>query len=143
MVWRYRIERDEAKPKAQEVKAPGTPERRQTTTLRIVRDTAMSRKLKIDYGYACQVCGLAIATKSGPYAEAAHIKPLGRPHNGPVVRSNIICLCPNHHVMFDAWMFSIADDFALLGTDGTLTVKLGHDIDLTMLAYHRSRYLDE
>ncbi|MCX5892441.1 MAG: HNH endonuclease, partial [Deltaproteobacteria bacterium] len=30
-----------------------------------------------------------------------HIKPLGSPHDGPDVRENILCVCPNHHVMLD------------------------------------------
>jgi predicted restriction endonuclease len=35
------------------------------------------------------------------YAEAHHIKPLGAPHNGPDVRANILCVCPNDHVLLD------------------------------------------
>jgi hypothetical protein len=33
--------------------------------------------------------------------EAAHIRPLGAPHNGPDTWDNTLCLCPNHHVPFD------------------------------------------
>jgi hypothetical protein len=33
--------------------------------------------------------------------EAAHIRPLGAPHNGPDTLDNTLCLCPNHHVLFD------------------------------------------
>ena len=33
--------------------------------------------------------------------EAAHIRPLGAPHNGPDTLDNTLCLCPNHHVPFD------------------------------------------
>jgi len=39
---------------------------------------------------------------AGPYAEAAHIRALGLPHNGPDVLENLLCLCPNDHVRFDA-----------------------------------------
>lgn len=35
------------------------------------------------------------------YAEAHHVKPLGSPHNGYDVRENILCVCPNHHVLLD------------------------------------------
>ncbi len=35
------------------------------------------------------------------YAEAHHIKPLGSPHNGPDEKSNIVCVCPNCHVLLD------------------------------------------
>ncbi|MBT6251913.1 MAG: hypothetical protein HOI84_01280, partial [Flavobacteriaceae bacterium] len=44
---------------------------------------------------------------SGPIAIGAHIKPLGRPHSGPDVKENLLCLCPNHHDQFDALAFSI------------------------------------
>lgn len=29
------------------------------------------------------------------YSEAAHIRPLGRPHAGPDVLANVLSLCPN------------------------------------------------
>ena len=35
------------------------------------------------------------------YSEAAHIKGLGKPHNGPDKASNMLVLCPNHHLQFD------------------------------------------
>jgi predicted restriction endonuclease len=35
------------------------------------------------------------------YCEAAHIKPLGKPHDGPDKTGNMIVLCPNHHLQFD------------------------------------------
>ncbi|MFD0222818.1 HNH endonuclease [Streptomyces hirsutus] len=50
----------------------------------------------------CQICGLQLSTRFGTYSEAAHIRGLGRPHNGPDKLSNLLALCPNHHVQFDA-----------------------------------------
>ncbi len=35
------------------------------------------------------------------YAEAHHVKPLGRPYNGPDTKDNIICVCPTCHVLSD------------------------------------------
>jgi predicted restriction endonuclease len=35
------------------------------------------------------------------YAEAHHVRPLGRPYNGPDTIDNIICVCPNCHVLLD------------------------------------------
>jgi hypothetical protein len=46
------------------------------------------------YDFTCQICGTRLATPAGAYAEICHIKPLGRPHNGPDVPENILCLCP-------------------------------------------------
>ncbi|MEJ6719982.1 MAG: hypothetical protein QNK82_15945 [Akkermansiaceae bacterium] len=58
------------------------------------------------------------------YAEAAHIRPLGTPHNGPDSMENLLCL--NHRVALDKYGYSIADDGTLIGIDGKLTVKSKH-----------------
>ena len=68
------------------------------------------------------------------------IQPLGEPHRGPDVVENILCLCPNHHVMFDNGVFSIADDFSLIGLDGQLTLSKKHKIEQAFLQYHREHY---
>jgi putative restriction endonuclease len=94
------------------------PKRRQHSTTRLVRDTAVSRDVKALHKHRCQVCGLLLDTPTGPYAEAAHIRPLGTPHDGPDTSDNVLCLCPNHHVLFDRGAFSIADDLSLLGMGG-------------------------
>ena len=52
--------------------------------------------------HTCQICGSRILLGDGsPYAEAHHVKPLGAPHNGPDHPGNIVCVCPNCHVMLD------------------------------------------
>lgn len=112
--------------------------RREGVVLRIIRDTKISQNIKRLYSFKCQVCGTAIRTKIGLYAEGAHIKPLGNPHNGEDCTSNILCLCPNHHVMFDKGSFSIDDDFSLLGeVSGTLHVNSEHRINTNNFKYHR------
>lgn len=93
------------------------------------------------HSYQCQVCGLAIETSAGLYAEAAHIKPLGEPHNGPDIESNILCLCPNHHVMFDNGTFAINDNLVLLGIEGKLKTSKKHLIGADLIKYHRDHYL--
>lgn len=70
-------------------------------TYRIVRDTPLTRALKLLHKHECQICGDAIELPSGRYSEAHHIKPLGEPHSGPDVENNILILCPNHHVLCD------------------------------------------
>lgn len=82
----------------------------------------------------------SVADSGGPYAEAAHIRPLGRPHNGPDICSNILCLCPNHHVLFDAGAFRIAADLTFIGIPGMLRVRAGHEVGEEFLAYHRDHY---
>jgi putative restriction endonuclease len=117
-----------------------TTQRVETTVQRIIRDTALAKKIKKQYDHRCQVCGIQILTAAGPYAEAAHIKALGKPHDGPDTENNILCLCPNHHVMFDKGVFSIADDLTLLGLPGVLRVREAHMIDRSHLAYHREHF---
>lgn len=112
--------------------------RKDTTISRIVRDTAIAQKIKSLYDFKCQVCDLQIVTSSGLYAEGAHIKGLGIPHNGPDIESNILCLCPNHHVMFDKGCFTINEDFSLNGISGILFVDNQHDIDAEYLEYHKN-----
>ena len=106
-----------------------------------IRDSSKAKAIKSLHDYQCQVCGLALETSAGPYAEAAHIKPLGKPHNGPDIDSNILCLCPNHHVMFDNGGFAIADDLELIGIKGKLRVNPKHQLGIEFIRYHREHYL--
>ena len=115
-----------------------TPQVKEGITYRRIRDTKLSKEIKRLYDYYCQVCGTRIETEGGYYAEAAHIKALGKPHNGPDTPDNIICLCPNHHVMFDKNVFSIAEDFSLVGIKGYLDVKSEHKLNREFLSYHRN-----
>ena len=107
---------------------------------RVIRDTAEARSVKELYGHACQVCSTRLKGPTGPYAEGAHIKPIGRPHNGPDSQANILCLCPNHHALFDLGAFTISADYSLVGAAGYLEVHPDHHIDPAMLAYRRDHY---
>lgn len=91
-----------ATPKASDIEEPTTPERVKQETYRILRDTNLARNVKTENQFLCELCGQSLKLGNGkPYAEAHHIKPLGSPHNGPDTRSNILCVCPNHHVLLD------------------------------------------
>jgi len=73
-----------------------------TLTTRIIRDTSLSLQIKKLYDNCCQICDHALPmTGDETYAEAHHIRPLGSPHDGPDIRENIICVCPNHHAQLD------------------------------------------
>lgn len=122
--------------------AYGPVPRRLATTLRLVRDTAITRQVKLLHDYHCQVCGTRLASPAGPYAEAAHIRPLGAPHHGPDVLANVLCLCPNHHILFDLGSFGVADDGNLMGIAGTLRTHLRHLIAPEFLAYHRIHFYE-
>ncbi|MEU5548162.1 YDG/SRA domain-containing protein [Micromonospora sp. NPDC047793] len=104
-IWRYRLVALESTDPPPAAPLHGTTDqqtpRTEATIQRLVRSTAVANGVKRLHGHRCQVCGIQLATPAGPYAEAAHIRALGKPHNGPDVPSNVLCLCPNHHVLFD------------------------------------------
>lgn len=115
--------------------------RKEGTVLRIVRDTKIAHDIKKLYNYECQVCRVTIKTKSGRYAEGAHIRPLGKPHDGDDNTDNLICLCPNHHVMFDKGTFAIKDDLILIGSEsGSLYIDPKHKLNNSNLEYHRKSH---
>src|SRR5262249_12593516 len=121
------------------------PVRKATTIQRIVRNTDVASQVKEWHDYHCQICGDRLMTRVGPYAESAHIRPLGSPHNGPDSSDNILCLCPNHHVLFDYGAFLISNDLNLIGigrAERLRTVK-EHRLSSDHLAYHRGMYPPE
>ncbi len=89
-------------PVASDIDEPEETERHLVSSYRVLRDTALARRIKAEMDFTCQQCGVRIMLADGtPYAEAHHVKPLGTLHNGPDHPGNIICVCPNCHVMFD------------------------------------------
>jgi putative restriction endonuclease len=146
-VWRYKLIKLPSVPTRTDVasdvaSAYSTPERREITVQRLVRDTAQARRIKAFYDYRCQMCGIRLEGLAGPYAEAAHIRPLGAPHNGPDTPNNILCLCPNHHVLIDHGGVGIAEDLSLIGAEGRLHLDPRHQISEEYLRYRREHYLD-
>jgi HNH endonuclease len=109
--------------------ADAPPERIQTTTYRVLRDTELARRVKVIHEFKCQLCGHTIELPDGSrYAEAHHIQPLGEPHNGPDVIGNILCLCPNHHAELDYRVSAI--------TIARLRRSDAHPIDPRYVDYH-------
>lgn len=118
-----------------------------TTISRRIRDSNVARRIKKLYGHRCQVCDLTIpGVGGGLYSEGAHVRPLGRPHLGQDVPSNLLCLCPNHHTQLDIGGMVILDDFTVASSPSQAAfAKLRfvgtHTIDLTNLAYHRAQWI--
>ena len=138
IVCRYRLVADRTKGLVlAEATTGGSARRTSMNVQRIVRDTALGREVKRLHDHHCQVCGIRLDCAGGPYAEAAHIRPLGRPHDGPDDLANLLCLCPNHHVLFDNGAFGIGPAMDLIGIAGRLAVVRGHRIDAQHLAFHR------
>ncbi|MFF4196646.1 YDG/SRA domain-containing protein [Nonomuraea sp. NPDC001831] len=114
-----------------------------TTVQRIVRNSAVVQRVKEWHEHRCQICGLAIEVNGGHYSEGAHIRALGKPHNGPDVEENVLCLCPNDHVRFDNGALYLSHDLkvidALTGAVvGPLRLHKHHRIDLGHVGYHRA-----
>jgi putative restriction endonuclease len=146
-IWRFRIEKlipdftldtNSAEPPSSVAPTGNeTPNSRQSTVTRIVRSTAVGEWVKRLHDFTCQICGTRLITPAGAYAETCHIKPLGRPHDGPDVPGNILCLCPNCHVLLDELAVWVNDDHSLGGLDRLLRVLPKHAISSEHLQYHR------
>ena len=123
-------------------------ERTKSTTNRLKRNPKISEKIKEIYNFRCQVCGVLLETPSGPIAIGAHIVPLGRPHNGPDVKENLLCLCPNHHDQFDALAFAIdPSNNRIVGLNDLkgkpLTISGKHNLGKEFLLHHWRRWAKE
>lgn len=93
----------------------------------VLRNRALAVQLKNLYDNTCQICDTKLSI--GPdkyYSEIHHIISLGRPHNGKDVLSNMICVCPNHHVQLDMKSIPI-----------TLMTEL-HEISQESINFHNS-----
>ena len=118
-----------------------TAELRQHSAM--VRRDELARQVKDIHDFTCQLCGLRLDTPAGPYAEAAHIRPLGSPHHGPDELDNLLCLCPNCHVLFDLGAVSVNADGELLGRFGSLRRHRKHALAAEHLQYHREHIYAE
>jgi putative restriction endonuclease len=145
-ICRYRLFAESSDPLKSEParRLPGAAPRREATHYRLVRDSAVAAAAKSMYGQACQVCGRSVTTLTGPYAEAAHVIPLGHPFDGPDVLANVLCLCPNHHASFDHGGLYVRNDLAVIevgrGAIGQLILHPGHGLDAHLLAQHRAMF---
>jgi putative restriction endonuclease len=109
---------------------------------RQIRNSTIAEAVKRWHAYRCQVCGITLQVAAGPYAEGAHLRPLGRPHLGPDVPENVLCLCPNDHVRLDNGAIYLLDDFTIVDARtgrklGVLHREYHHRIDRAYIQYHR------
>lgn len=142
-IYRFRLEAVNTPQIVDQSKELPTVERRTYTSQRLVRDTKQALGIKELYDYHCQVCRIVIELPLGvKYAEGAHIRPLGRPHDGPDDISNLLCLCPNHHVMFDGYAFTINPESLQLegALDGEIYLLPQHNLNRDNLRYHNLHF---
>lgn len=127
--------------------APGgnaEPVRAMGVVQRIVRSTAVSQYVKELHEHRCQVCRIELDLPVGQYSEGAHIRALGSPHAGPDTADNLLCLCPNHHVLFDKGGIYFDDDLTVRdhrGTElGRLATTPSHHVNVEYIRYHRGQH---
>lgn len=147
-VVRFRLDRLEAQPPLEPRGSVDLdPAFADTSISRRVRDSAVAREIKKLYDFACQMCGEAIpAFGDRKYAEGAHVRPLGRPHLGADLTSNVLCLCPNHHTQLDYGGMVIMDDLTIAETKsmtviGDLRWYRAHRVERENVRYHRELWL--
>jgi hypothetical protein len=116
-------------PPATDLEEAELPGRGLQVSYRILRDTPLAREVKASYGHKCQFCDTTVPLPDGSrYAEAHHVQPLGRPHSGPDVKENILCVCPLHHVLLD---------YGCIRLDVTqLRFHAKHRLDQCYIDYH-------
>lgn len=145
IIWRYRLVRLHKTEQTESVntqlsvpKGQMQPARSTVYTSRIIRNSEVGNYIKELYGHKCQISGVKLETPAGPYAEACHVKPLGKPHNGPDTPGNVICLSPNMHVLFDLGAIALTDDLQVIGVlTGKLTLHAEHILLVECIRYHR------
>jgi putative restriction endonuclease len=119
------------------------PGRRGVWSQRVVRSTAVAKKVKRIHQDTCQTCGDQVVSGEQSYSEGAHVQALGTPHDGPDVEGNLLCLCPSCHVRFDLGALIIHDDHSLWLNGqpyGKLRTHPSHRIDPKYLARHRAAH---
>lgn len=118
------------------------PARRQYRVTRVVRESEVSDDVKNLHKHTCQFCSTILETPAGRYAEGCHIRPLGRPHNGPDTPENMLCLCPNCHVLFDQGAIVVEDTFHISGSKERVRMHPDHPLNIEHFRYHRNSHTD-
>jgi 5-methylcytosine-specific restriction protein A len=96
------------------------------------RNRKLVEQIKRLYQNTCQICGLQMRINHNKYySEVHHIKPLGEPHYGPDSIDNMLCVCPNHHVLLDlGGIFLDINSIYLIS---------GHSVDIHYIEYHNQK----
>lgn len=121
------------------------PKRVQTSTSRIIRNTALVKNLKREHDYRCQICNeRRRRSRSECYAEGHHLHPLGE--GGPDVRPNVLIVCPTCHADLDYGTVTIDPDRRFVrhtydrSRDGNrLRTVPSHDVGREYIEYHNER----
>ncbi|MEV0267573.1 YDG/SRA domain-containing protein [Hamadaea sp. NPDC050747] len=125
-------------PKQASPKGNVAPVRGMRSVVGWIRDTKVTSWVKLQHRHTCQICRTRIVLRGKPHAHGAHIDPIA--HGGPDVPENVLCLCPNCHVQFDADEIRIDPDLnvrgGLIAVAKRLNTVEAHTIDPIRLEIH-------
>ena len=128
----------------------GETQRRKTLIQQIIRRGENRQYLQTVYAGECQLSGVKLIMPDGSFSiDCAHIRPLGKPHDGKDDVGNMVSLSPTMHRLFDRGCVRIdPSTFAvslLHGNDiphrTSLLIRGDHAISRVSLAYHASNIL--
>jgi predicted restriction endonuclease len=156
LIWQFRLrqlgqesESDEVLRGATDIPMPAgnpAPNRNERIARTLARSREVAERVKRVHNYACQICGIVLEIPGGlRYAETAHIRGLGHPHNGPDQPDNALCLCPSHHALFDLGGITIDESLQVINETsgssiGHLRLHRRHHVNREYLRYHRELY---
>lgn len=118
----------------------GNPDKIEEVVTRFIRDTKKVRALKNLYNNACQICKYTIDVNHDKrYSEVHHLHPLK--DKGDDDYSNMIVLCPTHHVEFDYKIIGIdTDGKTIINKDkkpvGKIMMKKEHKLHSKNIKFH-------
>ena len=115
---------------------------------RVKRNVSFAEQIKVLYDNTCQVCNVFLKTpiEGVGISEAAHIKAIGKPHNGDDTKANMLCLCPNHHAQFDRYTFYIEPEtLEIVGLEEYkgkfISLNKKHKVNVDYFEYQKQQYL--
>lgn len=149
LVCRFHLQKEKKGLPSEGIEHPTSPsERIEYRGNRLKRNVKYSEQIKKMYNFTCQVCKVFLKTPNEGYgiAEAAHIQAMGKPHEGPDTKSNMICLCPNHHAQFDRFSFYIEPEtLEIIGLDEfkgkSIKINSKHKVKSEYFEYQKQQYL--
>ncbi|MFB4318303.1 YDG/SRA domain-containing protein [Actinomadura sp. 21ATH] len=109
-------------------------------------DRRVAQDVMQAHNYECQICGTALQTPAGfRFAQTLHLQGLPRPHRGPDISENILCVCPTHRVQLELGMVTIDDSLTVIDEVtgkpfADLSVNAKHSVGLEYVRYHRGLY---
>ena len=148
-ICRFHLQREVGSSSIEDIEHSISPaERVEYTGNRVKRNVSFAEQIKDLYDNTCQVCKVFLKTpiEGVGISEAAHIKAIGKPHNGDDTKANMLCLCPNHHAQFDRYTFYIEPEtLEIVGLEEYkgkfISLNKKHKVNVDYFEYQKQQYL--